>query len=152
MTLPPGPKHRQACTAPVEAGKGVPGRYPDGDLWRRLSTLSSAAGCVAASDCFVDKLRPIINRYKLEAVHNIGILFKGFTVPRSPVAVTFHARRQRLLSTQRCGKLRCSGSVATMQLSENKKEAPEKRMLLSMAPQVGLEPTTLRLTVACSTD
>ena len=146
MTLPPGPKHRQACTAPVEAGKGVPGRYPDGDLWRRLSTLSSAAGCVAASDCFVDKLRPIINRYKLESCS------RASQYPRSPVAVTFHARRQRLLSTQRCGKLRCSGSVATMQLSENKKEAPEKRMLLSMAPQVGLEPTTLRLTVACSTD
>ena len=88
----------------------------------------------------------------MEAVHNIGILFRGFRVPPQPRAAAFYTRRRSLLSTQHCGKLRCSGSVAAPQLSENKKEAPEKRMLLSVAPQVGLEPTTLRLTVACSTD
>ena len=88
----------------------------------------------------------------METVHNIGILFRGFTAPPQPRAAAFPIRRRSLLSTQRCGKLRCSGSAAAPQLSKNKKEAPEKRMLLSMAPQVGLEPTTLRLTVACSTD
>ena len=37
-------------------------------------------------------------------------------------------------------------------LVKTKKEAPETGCFSNMAPQVGLEPTTLRLTVACSTD
>ena len=88
----------------------------------------------------------------MEAVHNIGIQFRGFRVPPQPCAAAFHTWCRGILSTQRCGKLRHTRPVTAAQLSENKKEAPEKRMLLSMAPQVGLEPTTLRLTVACSTD
>ena len=88
----------------------------------------------------------------MEAAHNIGILFRGFTgltlVPCRSISylVPGHTFNTVLWKTPMC---RIKDAV---QLSENKKEAPEKRMLLSMAPQVGLEPTTLRLTVACSTD
>ena len=82
-------EHRQACATPAGAREGVPGLYPDGIPWRHLSALSPACVHAAARVCFVDKLRPIINRYKMEAVHNIGILFRSFRVPHSPVPQHF---------------------------------------------------------------
>ena len=71
-------KHVQRQQGPKKGSRAL---YPDGIPWRHLSALSPACVRTAARVCFVDKLRPIINRYKMEAVHNIGILFRGFTAP-----------------------------------------------------------------------
>ena len=88
----------------------------------------------------------------MEAVHNIGILFRGFIVPHSPVPQYSIPGAGAYFQHSSVENSAVPDQWLLHNCQKTKKEAPEKRMLLSVAPQVGLEPTTLRLTVACSTD